>query len=147
MEIVKRHSFLIIAILLIIGMYAFFRSDQAVAPNGISKVLSPDTELSDADLITYVESDFNKEEMMFKEVVIGKHNNTPVLVTFPCSDVCPEATKRIIQYDVESNLCESVGGELKSILVPVAITVMPQEFCFPKAIVESGEYEFTEKRT
>jgi hypothetical protein len=32
--------------------------------------------------------------------------------------------------------CDSIGGVTKFILVPIAITVMPKEYCFPKAIAD-----------
>lgn len=141
MHHLKRHSFLIIAILVILAGYLFLRSQNAVAPNGSGI-------LSDQELIDYARSDFDKEEMAFKELVLGKHNDVDVLVSFPCSDLCPENTTRIIRYDIDSkltNVCEIAGGEVKSILVPIAITVLPEAFCFPKVLIDAGVYEFVEE--
>ena len=43
-------------------------------------------------------------------------------------------------YDVPTDAtCESIGGVTKSILVPIAIIVMPKEYCFPKAIADYWE--------
>ena len=145
MPLIKRHSFLILSILLLIGGYAFLRSNEAVAPTETTPSPSKDQTLSDKALVDYAQSDFDQAKMMGQDIILGQHNKTPVRVTFPCSDVCPQATIRIIRYDVEPTQCEAVGGELKSILVPIAIAVMPQEFCFPKPIVESGGYEFVKK--
>lgn len=100
--------------------------------------------LSDAKLLEYAKSSFDKGQMMGKDLNIGYHNGIPVRVTFPCSDVCPNYTIRIIRYDVNLSQCAAAGGEVKAILVPVAIAVMPKEFCFPKIIVANDIYEFVE---
>lgn len=159
MQFLKRHSFLFITILIVLGAYLFFRSDQAVAPTNVSDDEnseqssevdnSADKALTDDDLLTYAKSSFDKAEMMGKDIIIGKHKDIAVRANFPCSDVCPDSTIRIIHYDIDpklANMCNMVGGEVKSILVPIAITVRPQEFCFPKPIIESGIYEFVEKK-
>ena len=135
MDIIKRHTFLIICILVVLGVYLFLRSDFVAAPTS-------STDLSDSELITYAQSDFDKSKMMNQEIVIGTYNGAALKASFPCSDVCPDATIRVIYLDVAADQCEASGGELRSILVPMAITVMPKEFCFPKPIVESGIYEF-----
>ena len=121
----------------ILGVFFLYLSEKQVPPSG---------NLSDEQLLKYAKSPFDKKEMMFKEFILGYHNGTPVVVSFPCSDVCPAYTIRIIAYNVSQSDCESVGGELKSIYVPVAIAVMPKEFCFPKVIVDNGIYEFVEKQ-
>lgn len=102
------------------------------------------TDLSDSELITYAQSDFDKAKMMNQEIVIGTYKGAALKASFPCSDVCPDATIRVIYLDVVADQCEASGGELKSILVPMAITMMPKEFCFPKPIVESRVYDFVE---
>ena len=127
---------LILIILVLLGVFFLYLSE---------KQFPASENLSDEQLLKYAKSSFDKEEMMFKEVIIGYHNGIPVIVSFPCSDVCPDYTMRIIAYNVSLSDCESVGGEIKSIYVPVAITVMPKEFCFPKVIVNNGIYEFVKK--
>lgn len=139
MEIIKRHTFLIICIVLVLGVYLFLRSDFVAAPTS-------STDLSDADLVTYANSDFDKAKMMHQDIVIGTYGGVTVKASFPCSDLCPESTSRIIYLDVPSEECEASGGALKSVFVPVAIAVMPKEFCFPKPIVESGVYDFVEPK-
>jgi len=103
--------------------------------------------LSDQKLLDYAKSDFNKSQMMFKDIILGNYNTFPIRVTFPCSDVCPDATIRIIRYDVNLSECNNVGGEIKTILVPVAIAVMGEDFCFPKIIVENNIYDFVDNLT
>lgn len=100
--------------------------------------------LTDKDLLDYARSDFNKTQMMFKDIMIGKHNNIPVKVSFPCGDVCPEYTIRIIRYDVNLTNCSQVNGEIKSVLIPAGIAVLPKEFCFPKLLIDNKIYSFVE---
>ena len=104
-------------------------------------------EISDEELLKYAESSFNKEKMMFKEMIIGKHNGVPIKVSFPCSDLCPNYTIRIIRYDVELDKCEEIGGIRKAIYVPFGIAMMPKGFCFPKIIVSNKIYDFAEEWT
>jgi len=80
--------------------------------------------------------------MMGKDFIFGYHNGVPVRVSFPCSDVCPRNTIRIIRYDVSLGECESIGGEIKSISVPFGIGAIAKAFCFPKVIVENSIYNF-----
>lgn len=73
-------------------------------------------------------------------LVVGIHNGTKVIEEFHCSDLCPQNTVRIVHYDVAAGpTCDAIGGVTKSILVPIAITVMPREYCFPKVIAEYWE--------
>ncbi|RLE41712.1 hypothetical protein DRJ16_05840, partial [Candidatus Woesearchaeota archaeon] len=98
--------------------------------------------LSDKELLNYAKSHFDKEKVMGKNFILGYHNGIPVRVSFPCSDVCPRNTIRIIRYDVSLGKCESVGGEIKSIYVPFDEALKAEAFCFPKVIVENNIYNF-----
>ncbi|MBN2014055.1 MAG: hypothetical protein JW778_02645 [Candidatus Altiarchaeota archaeon] len=110
-----------------------------------SKKQIPSNEtLSDEGLLRYARSSFNKEEMIFEDYIIGYHNGVPVRVSFPCSDVCPQYTVRVIRYNVSLSDCISVGGEIRSIYVPVGIGAMAEEFCFPQVIVDNNIYDFAE---
>ena len=135
MEIIKRHTFLIISILVVLALYLFLRSDFVAAPTS-------STDLSDSELVTYARSDFDKAKMMNQEIVIGTYKGATVKASFPCSDLCPEATSRIIYLDVPALECQAAGGELKSLFVSAGIGLVNKEFCFPKAIVDAGIYEF-----
>ena len=130
---------LIISIVLLvgIGIFILYESEKQVIPSNES--------LSDEELLRYAKSPFDKEKMMFKDFIIGYHNGIPVRVSFPCSDVCPDYTKRIISYNVSLSNCKSIGGEIDSIYVPFGITAMAKEFCFPKIIVDNNIYDFVEK--
>ena len=96
--------------------------------------------LTDADLIRAAEQKESSPTEGAQQRIIGVHIGIEVVKSFQCSDLCPQNTLRVIYYDVPADAtCESVGGVTKSILVPIAITVMPKKYCFPKAIADYWE--------
>ena len=96
--------------------------------------------LTNADLIRAAQQKESAPTEGAQQWVIGVHNGIEVVKSFQCSDLCPQNTLRVIYYDVPADAtCESVGGVTKSILVPIAITVMPKKYCFPKAISDYCE--------
>ena len=105
----------------------------------VSPPINEDT-LTEADLIRAAQQKENTPTEGAQQWVIGVHNGIEVVKSFQCSDLCPQNTLRVIYYDVPADAtCESVGGVTKSILVPIAITVMPKKYCFPKAIADYWE--------
>ena len=96
--------------------------------------------LTDADLVRAAQQKESAPTEGAQQWVIGYHHGIAVVKSFQCSDLCPQNTLRVIYYDVPADAtCESVGGVTKSILVPIAITVMPKKYCFPKAIADYWE--------
>jgi hypothetical protein len=94
----------------------------------------PDT-VTDQDLITYAKNDFDRGEMMFKHVDLGVHHGVPVVADFPCADVCPDNTTRIIHYVLDGErTCDSVGGERRKIEVPTGVGKTEQQFCVPRVL-------------
>ena len=84
---------------------------------------------------------WDKAALMNTTVALGRYRNVPVVAEFPCSDVCPQYTVRIIHYQLPPEAsCASVGGVEKEVLVPIAITVRPKTFCIPQPLVASGQY-------
>ena len=70
--------------------------------------------LSDEAVLQYASRNYDKGEMMDKHVVLGVHRGTPVVVEFPCSDVCPNYTVRVIHYDLATKQsCSEAGGVWK----------------------------------
>ena len=105
----------------------------------VSPPINEDT-LTDADLIQAAEQKESAPTEGAQQWVIGYHHGIAVVKSFQCSDLCPQNTLRVIYYDVPTDApCESIGGVTKSILVPIAITVMPKKYCFPKAIADYWE--------
>lgn len=97
--------------------------------------------LDDAALAAYAARPFDKQAMMGQTVELGRNHGVPVVAWFPCSDVCPQYTVRIIHYRLpEGADCAAAGGVEESVGVPVAIAVLPRTFCVPKVLVESGSY-------
>ena len=102
----------------------------------VSPPTNEDT-LTDADLIRAAQQKESAPTEGAQQWVIGYHHGIAVVKSFQCSDLCPQNTLRLIYYDLPSDAtCESVGGVTKSILVPIAITVMPKDYCFPKVITK-----------
>lgn len=84
---------------------------------------------------------WDKAALMNSTVDAGRYRGVPVVAEFPCADVCPQYTVRIIHYRLPPDAsCASVGGVEKEVLVPVAIAVMPKTFCIPEPLVASGSY-------
>ena len=105
----------------------------------VSPPTNEDT-LTDADLIRAAQQKESAPTEGAQQWVIGYHHGIAVIKSFQCSDRCPQNTLRVIYYDVPTDApCESIGGVTKSILVPIAITVMPKKYCFPKAIADYWE--------
>jgi hypothetical protein len=140
---VKRAKILILALIsvvvLILGGILYHQSYAIKQITGDS----PKT-ISDEELLKYAQSSYDKSKMMGQDIMIGSHNGIPVKVTFPCSDVCPDYTIRVIRYDVELDKCEGIGGIKKAIYIPSGIAVVPRGFCFPKIIVSNKIYDFAE---
>jgi hypothetical protein len=90
--------------------------------------------VSDAQLIRYAASGFDKRKMMFKRETIGLHRGILVVADFPCSDVCPGYTRRIIHYDVAPAACPRVGGVVVAETYPLGIAVTKRDFCEPPVL-------------
>ena len=102
----------------------------------VSPPTNEDT-LTDADLIRAAQQKESAPTEGAQQWVIGYHHGIAVVKSFQCSDLCPQNTLRLIYYDVPTKAtCESIGGVTKSILVPIAITVMPKDYCFPQVIAK-----------
>jgi hypothetical protein len=93
--------------------------------------------LTDESVLEYASAPYTKGGPAPQEV-LGLLNDVPVVVDFVCSDLCPISTVRIIHFDVEpGERCAAVGGQVMSMTVPVAITVMQKDFCFPAVLARN----------
>jgi hypothetical protein len=91
--------------------------------------------LSDADLIAYAARPFDRTAMMEQHIVVGIHHGVPVIADFPCSDVCPAYTIRIIHYDLAPGPdCTAAGGVVQSRRVPYSIAMIEKDFCIPRPL-------------
>lgn len=97
--------------------------------------------LDDAALKAYAARPFDKHVLMGQTVELGRNHDMPVVAEFPCADVCPQYTVRIIHYRLPPGVdCKGIGGVEETVGVPVAIAVLPKTFCVPKVLVDHGGY-------
>ncbi|HEV2541103.1 MAG TPA: hypothetical protein VGU03_15535 [Frateuria sp.] len=107
---------------------------------GVTRASEPGL-LDDATLAAYAARPFDKRMMMGQTVELGRNHGLPVVAEFPCSDLCPQYTVRIIHYRLPTDAdCAGAGGIQESVPVPVAIAALPRDFCVPKVLVGSGDY-------
>lgn len=93
--------------------------------------------LSNQDLLRYAATRFDPGRKMFTRDIVGVHQSRLVVAIFPCSDVCPTYTKRIIHYDVPLEDCDAAGGVLVPEHVPRGTGTRRTAFCTP-AILAVG---------
>jgi hypothetical protein len=92
-------------------------------------------QLSDGDLIAYDAQPYDHAAMMGKRVIVGLYHGVPVVAEFPCSDVCPQYTTRVVHLDVAPGAaCEAAGGVTQARRVPFSIAMVERDFCVPKAL-------------
>jgi hypothetical protein len=91
--------------------------------------------IGDAGLLRFARSRFDPYQRADRIRVLGLHRGTPVVVDYPCGDVCPAYTKRIVHYDVPPEACGRVGGTIVNELIPRGPAVMPRPYCEPSVIV------------
>ena len=97
--------------------------------------------LDDAGLLAYAARPWDKAQRMGTTMQLGRHHGVPVVAEFPCADVCPRYTVRIIHYRLPpGTACAEVGGVEQELLVPVAITMLAKTFCIPEPLMASGSY-------
>lgn len=104
---------------------------EAARPElGIRQLLAP---LDDAKMIEFIRRPFDpmSDEARWPRT-LGTHDGVPVIVSYTCSDVCPDYTKRIVHYDLApGEACARAGGISKNIVVPSGIGTALQRYCIP----------------
>ena len=94
--------------------------------------------LTEAWLLEYASTPYDKGEHAFSRQVLGTLNEVDVVAEFPCSDVCPDYTVRIIHFDVGPGAgCTAIGGVERTVVVPIAIAAMQKAFCFPSVLAQN----------
>jgi hypothetical protein len=92
-------------------------------------------ELTDVELIAYDARPFDHAAMMGKRVTIGLYDGARVVADFPCSDVCPNYTTRIVHLDVAPGAaCAAAGGVTEARRVPFSIAMVERDFCVPRPL-------------
>jgi hypothetical protein len=78
--------------------------------------------------------------MMHKRVVICENGRTPIVATFPCGDICPDNTVRVIHYDLlPRQTCSGLGGVERKLRVVRGRASNDEIFRFPKVLSENWE--------
>ena len=97
----------------------------------------PADSLSDQALLDYAAKPFDKATMAFQHVTVGTHHGARVVADFPCSDLCPAYTTRIIHYEVAPGVtCKAVDGTDQLMTVPRGIAVTEELFCVPTVLAK-----------
>ena len=93
--------------------------------------------LTDADLVAYASTTYDKGEMQDKHLVLGVHSGVRVVVDFPCADLCPKYTTRIIHYDLPADkTCAALGGTTVLIATPTGAEQVPMPYCVPRVLAD-----------
>jgi len=91
--------------------------------------------LTDADIAAYAARPWDKAAMMDRHILLGFHNGGRVVVDFPCGDVCPDYTTRIIHYAVRPGPgCGGLGGVLRYADIPRGPAHTRRAFCVPAVL-------------
>ena len=94
--------------------------------------------LTDQALLDYAAKPFDKAAMAFQHVTVGTHHGAHVVADFPCSDLCPAYTTRIIHYDVAPGAaCKAIDGTDQLLTVPRGIAVTEELFCVPTVLAHT----------
>jgi len=89
--------------------------------------------VDDAALIDFVRQRFDpmSDESRWQRT-LGTHRGVPVIVSYTCSDLCPDYTKRIVRYNLPpGEECTRAGGISQEILVPMGIGTGRRRYCIP----------------
>jgi hypothetical protein len=91
--------------------------------------------LTDNALLNFYHEPYQKIKVMNTQKELGYYHGGKVVVDYPCSDVCPDYTKRIISIQLgENQTCDSVNGSTISIGIPEGIALKNEDFCVPKIL-------------
>lgn len=106
---------------------------SSIHAGGIPQPILP---ISDRQLLRLATSHYDKSAVSNTRQVLGTYHGITLLADYPCSDVCPDYTVRIIHYAVSLGECRTAGGIVKNISVPYSIAMRIQAFCIPRILVE-----------
>jgi hypothetical protein len=70
------------------------------------------------------------------------HEGVVVVADFPCGDVCPGNTVRVIHYDVVGETeCAQQGGLPRTLWVPEGVGNVPRIYCLPRVLAAEVDKE------
>ena len=92
-------------------------------------------DLRDDDLIRFQAATYDKSLLQDTRVIVGRHHGAMVVADFPCSDLCPNYTTRIVHYDLEpGQSCNAIGGVERWAMVPSGMAAHRAAFCVPRVL-------------
>lgn len=100
-------------------------TSQAAAPSPVT----------DAQVRAYAHASFDKRALMGRREVLGMQGVAAVVADHPCSDICPDYTRRIVHL-LAPMRCEDAGGVIRDRLLPQGIAVMPKPYGVPRALAD-----------
>ena len=109
----------------------------AVLVAACSPAAAGPTLLTDQALLAFAARPYDRAAKMNTEEVVGVLNGVQVVADYPCSDICPDYTTRIIHFAIGPGpACVGAGGVANTRNVPVSIAVEEKTFCVPKVLAE-----------
>jgi hypothetical protein len=74
--------------------------------------------------------------LMGTHVVLGLYHGGTVVADYPCSDLCPERTIRVISIiPPEGKTCTDVDGVKTPVVVPLGIGLGEEKRCVPRPLI------------
>jgi hypothetical protein len=97
------------------------------------RAAEPLAPIEDRFLLDFVRQDFDPMSDRTRwPRTLGMHHGVPVIVSYTCSDLCPDYTKRIVRYNLlPGEECAQAGGISKDIVVPRGIGTGLRRYCIP----------------
>ncbi len=91
--------------------------------------------ISDQTLAAYAVGPFDKSAKMGRLEILGVNHGARVVADFPCSDLCPDYTTRIIHYAVPPGPeCARIGGVKAIIPTPRGIARIDEAYCVSRVV-------------
>jgi len=95
--------------------------------------------LTSNKILKFAMNPYAKGAKMNTTETLGMHNKNKVQVIYPCGDICPDYTTRIIHYKIAINNCKSIGGIIKKKRVVRGRASNIESFCVPAIIAANWE--------
>ena len=95
--------------------------------------------LTNNRILKFAMEPYAKSAKMNTTEILGTHNKNILQVIYPCGDICPDYTKRIIHYKIEMKNCKNIGGIIKKKRIVRGRASNIESFCVPVVIADNWE--------
>jgi hypothetical protein len=120
-------------------LWGFIVLDFLIVGKAWTQVLPPTGALSDAELLRIAVTAYDRRDLANTRQILGIYKGLRVLADYPCGDICPNYTVRIIHFDVALEDCDRTGGVVKTMSISRGIASRSENYCVPKIIAENWE--------